>query len=172
MDINKLKDALRQFKTDTMESGDFRRLEYVVSEGRTPEKKKVDVFIVPNRDFEFDGKSMFTAKEAFTLQDLGAEFGLRLPRAHEWRGIGFWITHNGEYIKKFNLSHDGHTWEGTDIPQNQDGGAYYWSGSSDKDRNRVRAVSVLKDGTFDINFRSPDESMRVRLIIDPVLLEK
>ena len=171
MDVTKLRKALEKFAFETVSSGNYRLLEYTVSEGKTPWKKKVVSFLVPNRDFEFGDKVMFTAEEAFQLQKEGSDFGLRLPRAHEWRGVGFWITHEGEYVKKFNLEHSGHTWEGTDIMQNQDHGAYYWSGSSDKDRTRVRVMTVLPDGTFDIKFRSPSESMRVRLIIDPALLK-
>ena len=172
MDTTKVRKALEKFAYDIMSAGNYRLLKFSVSEGNTPWKEKTVTLMVPNRDFELGDKTMFTSEEAFELQQHGMGFGLRLPRAHEWRGIGFWITHEGEYVKKFQLEHDGHTWQGTDIPQNQDHGAYYWSGSSDKDRSHVRAMRVLPDGTFDINFRSPDESMRVRLVIDPALLRK
>ena len=178
MDTNKLRKSLEKFAFETMYSGNYRLLEFTVSEGKSPWKKKQVSFIVPNKDFEIPDrkeptkmKTMFTSEEAFEIQEQGKDFGLRLPRAHEWRGLGYWITHEGEYVKKFNLVHAGHTWENTDIPQTQDGGAYYWSGSSDKTREHVRVMTLLEDGTFDIKFRSPDESMRLRLIIDPVLLK-
>lgn len=127
--------------------------------------------MVPNRDFVLGDKSMFTSEEAFELQEVGSDLGVRLPRAHEWRGIGYWITHEGEYVKKFDLTHAGHYWQGTEIPQRQDGGAYYWTGSSSKDREHVRAVRVLPDGTFDITFRPYNESMCIRPVIDPQILK-
>lgn len=172
MDIKKVRKSLELFASEIQTTGNYRLLEFSVCEGKTPWKKKHEALIVPNKDFSIGDKTMFTSEEAFTLQDNGKDFGLRLLRAHEWRGLGFWITYGGEYVHKFNLEHAGHTWESTDIVQDKDRAAYYWTGSSDKAREFVRAARIFPDGTFDINFRSPEEAMRVRLILDPELLKR
>ena len=168
MDSNKLREVLRSMATKARVDEAYRVLSFSVYEGRTPSNTKTVRLRVLDHDFEFDGKKQFTFGEAIEIQEAGREFGLRLLMAHEWRGLGFWINHSGEYygVTKFNLQHEGHRWDGTEIPQTQDGGAYYWTGSSDKEGTKARAAIFLPTGQFDVKFRPVGEGMNIRLVLD------
>jgi len=168
MDSKNLRKALQEMATRVRAEKAYRILSFSICEGRTPDKVKTVQLGVLDYDFELDGRTQFSFDEAIEIQNAGREFGLRLLRAHEWRGLGFWINHSGEYygVTKFNLRHDGHTWEGTDIPQNQNGGAYYWTGSSDKAGDHARAAIFMPSGQFDVTFRPKGEWMNIRLVLD------
>ena len=137
--------------------------------------------LIAKKDFSVQGQRQFTFDEALEIQEAGREYHLRLMHAYEWRLFGAWITYGDEYFgkSKFNLAHEGHTWEGTDIPQTQDGGAYYWTGSdgsyywsddggvtSSYRKENACAVRCLPSGYFDILFRPRNEKMNVRLVYD------
>ena len=168
MDSKNLRKALQEMAIDARAKEAYRVLSFSVCEGRTPSRTKTVRLRVLDYDFELDGKKQFTFEEAIEIQNAGREFGLRLLRAHEWRGLGFWINHSGEYhgVTKFNLQHNGHTWDRTLIPQTQDGGAYYWTGSSDKTVEQARAAVFMPSGQFDVMFRPMGEGMNVRLVLD------
>lgn len=164
---------LEKIVNDAIGNQDYRLIEFSICKGRTPYHKKEFKFMILNEDLVIDGQNMFTGKEAAEIQDVALKFGARLPRAHEARGIGFWITFGGEYVQKFGFEHAGHTWENTDIPQTQDGAAYYWTGSCNhNDVEKRRAMRIYEDGQFDTPYRSIGEKMRIRLIIDPEILAK
>ena len=152
---------------------DYRILDASICKGVTPYHTKETKFLLINHDLIIDGVDLFSGTEAFDIQRIALKFGARMPRAHEWRLIAFWITYGGEYVKKFGFVHRGHTWEHTNIPQTQDNAAYYWSSSRNHNNdNEMRAIRVFDDGQFDTPFRPKGEKMGVRLIILPELLKK
>ncbi len=172
MDINKVRKELQELSEDVLARKAYRRLSFSVSQGETPEKvRKTDILLLDS-DLTIDGRNMFTHLEAMIFQTLGHDFGLVVPRAHHWRGISFWVTNDGKYHgdTKFNFSHEGYTWEGTNFQQNQSGAAYYWTSSSDNARGTAYAVVFYRSGKVDIVDRAKDEKMPVRLMIDTRLL--
>ena len=180
MEVNTLRKLLQQTSADALTNKTYRKLRFSVCEGRTPDKIKEVEFWVLDHDFVYVEQDLFSEKqdmfrfnEAIEIQTIGHDYGLRLPRAHDWRGIGFWMTHDGKYygVTKFNFEHAGHLWQNTSIPQTKDGGAYYWSGSSDKTGESARAAVFYPSGHFDVVFRPRTEGMKVRLVIDPTLLK-
>ena len=167
--------AYRYFEAEiprVLREMDYRILDTSICKGATPYHTKETKFLLLNHDMIIDGVDLFSGKDAFDLQRIALQFGARMPRAHEWRLIAFWITYGGEYVKKFDFVHRGHTWEDTDIPQTQDKAAYYWTSSRNHSNdNEMRAIRVFDDGQFDTPFRPKGEKMGVRLIILPEILK-
>ena len=156
-----------------LEEKDYRLLSARICKGVTPYHEKETKFLLINHDLVIDGVDMFSGKDAFEIQEIALRYGARMPRAHEWRLIAFWITYGGEYVKKFGFAHRGHTWENTDIPQTQDNAAYYWSSSRNHSNDaEMRAIRIFDDGQFDTPFRPKGEKMGVRMIILPEILKK
>ena len=169
----KVHEVIKGIVDAALENQDYRLVDFSICKGRTPYHKKEFKFMILNDDLVIDGQEMFTGKEAFEIQRIAMKYGARMPRAHEARGIGFWITFGGEYVQKFGFAHAGHTWENTDIPQTQDGAAYYWTGSRNHNNDQeMKVMRIFGDGQFDTPFRPIGEKMRIRLILDPEILEK
>ena len=169
----RVEEVLEGIVKNALDNHDYRLIEFSICKGKTPYHKKEFKFMILNDDLSIDGQDMFSGKEAYEIHLLAMKYGARLPRAHEARGIGFWITFGGEYVQKFGFDHAGHTWEDTDIPQTQDEAAYYWTASRNhNDDQRMRAMRVYKDGQFDTPYRPIGEKMKIRLIIDPDILKK
>ena len=97
MDSKNLRKALQEMATKVRAEKAYRILSFSICEGRTPDKVKTVQLGVLDYDFELDGRTQFSFDEAIEIQNVGREFGLRLLRAHEWRGLGFWLNHSGEY---------------------------------------------------------------------------
>ncbi len=176
MDTKNLRSTLRQMADEARRENLYRGMEFSVYDGRTPRHSKKVVLKLLNRDFELDGKTWFTFEEAKMIEDIGREFGLRMPKAHEWRGLGFWVTHDDIYAgeTKFNFQHDGYRWESTDFKQDV-GVAYYWTGSEDfsvsqdVESEKARAVKISV-GQFNILSRPKTEGMNLRLLYDDSLV--
>lgn len=173
MDITVLRKALRGYVEETMDTKSYTILSFGARHAKTQWKMVNDELWIPDKDFVLQDKEWFTFMDGIEIQEVGREFHARLMRAHDWRGVTYWVTHDGEYhgVTRFNFNHDGHTWAGTTIPQPQDKGAYYWTGSSERSRNgdggnNALAARFLPAGQVDIVSRDKTEGMHLRLIID------
>ncbi len=173
MDIKSLRRRLELMRDKALAEWAFHELEASLRSGSNPEDCMGMRFCILDEDFTLGDQKMFTFDEAIQIQTAGHDYGLRLPRAHEWRAIGSYVTFGGEYHgeTKLHFVAAGHTWEGTSFSQTQDGSAYYWSGSSGPDKEKARAAVFHPSGEFNIKYRPRDEGMRVRLILNPNLLK-
>jgi len=179
MDTKNLRSTLRQMADEAKNGKLYRGMGFSVFDGKTPNHSKSVTVKLLNRDFVLGDKDWFTFEEAKLIEDVGREFGLRIPTAHEWRGIGFWVTHDDIYAgeTKFNFRHNGYRWEGTDFKQDMSV-AYYWTGSEDfsadkstktTESEKARAVKIAV-GQFNILSRPKTEGMNLRLMYDDSLV--
>ncbi|MBR3131275.1 hypothetical protein IKG31_01745 [Candidatus Saccharibacteria bacterium] len=173
MDVKSLRRRLERMQSEAIAGKAYHVLGSSLVAGSDPDDRMDMRFFILDDDFVLDDQKMFTFDEAIQIQAIGHDYGLRLPRAHEWRAIGSFVTFGGEYHgeTKLHFVTAGHTWEGTSFSQTQDGSAYYWSGSSGPDKEKARAVVFHPSGEFNVRYRPRDEGMRVRLLLNPDFLK-
>ena len=119
-------------------------------------------------DFEFEGRRMFTHDEALELERIARPLNMRLPKAREWGGIAFFISHDDLVsfdLSKFDLSRDGYLWDGTPFKQEEGSSTFYWTGSGDYGAEHARAIHIVP-GKFDILSRPASQSMNLKFLID------
>lgn len=181
MNTTNLDLSLRDMAISVTKKKNYWKVKFELSQGDSRDGKEATQWLIAKKDFTILGQRQFTFDEALEIQEAGRKYHLRLMHAFEWRGFGMWVTYGDRYfgLSKFDFAHEGHTWEGTDIPQTQDGGSYYWTGSdgsyywsddgsvtSSYRKENACAVRCLPSGYFDILFRPRKEKMNVRLVYD------